>query len=191
MNLHTYQPHELRFAFCYRVYFCLRTYRGHPISLLTELQRATLDALLGLYNVRVLECATNETDLRCIASLQPVEAISGCASKLKGRVSKWLREGLKLPHAAPTLSKGYFACTTGRARSKVVERYLILQAEHHPSLSPASIAAVLMNSAQEVVKEELIQARVERLWMTRAYFGSYGDLSSPQLRKFIENWKEN
>jgi len=177
----------------------------------------------------------------------------------------------------PLLSKGYFACTTGKTRSRVVERYLSLQGEHHgyanrvlplifvdqyqlsaedkqrispqhamviakfhlvfsttwrrgifgsaqgrriarvwlkiqqelrialikvsfvpdhvhvalrshPSVSPASIAAGLMNSAQQVVVREMIQARVNRLWMNSAYVGSYGDLSSAQIRKFIERW---
>ncbi len=95
MKLYTYQPHQLHFAFCYRIYFCWRTHRGNPIPLLKKLERANLDGLLRPYNVRVLECTTNETDLRCIVSLQPVETISGCASKLKGRVSKWLSQGLK------------------------------------------------------------------------------------------------
>jgi REP element-mobilizing transposase RayT len=59
----------------------------------------------------------------------------------------------------------------------------------HPAASPASIVSALMNSAQEVVKEELIEAGVNRLWMNSAYVGAYGDLSSPQIRKFIEGWK--
>lgn len=278
MKLYTYQPHELHFAFCYRVYFSWRTHRGKSVPILKELQRAALDVLLNPYNVRVLVSATNDTDLRCIVSLQPIETISACSSKLKGRVSKWLRDGLNLPNTTPLLSKGYFACTTGKARSKSIERYLSLQSEHHdyskrplppifvdqyrltdrdearvspkhavviakfhlvfstsgrrgilgsqrgqriadkwrhiqqdlrialikvsfvpdhvhiavrshPSMSPASIAAVLMNSAQEVLKEELIQAGVDRLWMNSAYIGAYGDLSSPQMRKFIENWE--
>ena len=197
---------------------------------------------------------------------------------MKGRVSKWLREELNLSDPQALLSKGYFACTTGKTRSKVIERYLSLQGEHHgytkrilppifvdeyqlstederrvspqhamviakfhlvfsttwrrgvfgsaqgrrvakvwiknqqklqialikvsfvpdhvhvalrshPSVSPASIAAGLMNSAQQVLVREMIQARVDRLWMNSAYVGSYGDLSSPQIRKFIEDWK--
>lgn len=276
MRLHTYQPHELHFAFCYRVYFSWRTHRAHPVSPLVQLNRATLDLLLQPYKVRVLVCATSETDLRCIVSLQPLETISGCASKLKWRVSKWLREQLQLSAATSLLSKGYFASTTGKTKSKAVARYLSLQAEHHgygkrilppvfvqqyllnerdnerispkhavvvakfhlvfstsgrrgilgshqgrkiaqawreldlaislikvsfvpdhvhialrshPAVSPASVVAALMNSAQEVVKKELIEAGVNRLWMNSAYIGSYGDLSSPQIRKFIEGWK--
>jgi len=277
MNLYTYQPHEIKFAYCYRVYFSLRTYRRRSFPHLTKLQRAELDALARPYNIRVLECVTNNTDLRCILSLNPLETISSCASKVKGRISKWLREELNLTDLQPLLSKGYFACTTGKTRSRVIERYLSLQGEHHgytnrvlppifvdqyqlsaedehrisphhamviakfhlvfsttwrrgifgsaqggriarvwlniqqelrialikvsfvpdhvhvalrshPSVSPASIAAGLMNSAQQVVVREMIQARVNRLWMNSAYVGSYGDLSSAQIRKFIERW---
>ena len=56
----------------------------------------------------------------------------------------------------------------------------------HPYDSPAWIAALLLNSAQEVMKEEMIQAGVERLWMTSVYVGAYGDLSSPQICRFID-----
>jgi putative transposase len=277
MNLYTYQPHEINFAFCYRVYFCWRTYRRHSFPPFAKFQRATLDSLLRPYNIRVLECVTNKTDLRCIVSLAPGETISGCASKMKGRVSKWLRQELNLSDLQPLLSKGYFACTTGKTRSRVVERYLSLQGDHHgysnrilpplfveqyrlsaenesrisphhamviakfhlvfsttwrrgiigsaqgrriakawlkiqqelqialikvsfvpdhvhvalrghPSVSPASIAAGLMNASQQVMQIELIEAGVNRLWMNSAYVGSYGDLSSPQIRKFIEGW---
>jgi len=279
MRLYTYQPHEIHFAFCYRVYFSWRTYRALPLAPLTTLQRRTLDALLEPYNIRVLECVTHTTELKCIVSLRPMETISGCASKLKGRVSKWLREELKLTEQQSLLSKGYFACTTGKSRSKIVERYLSSQAQHHgysnrilppifveqyrlcaqdeerlapnhamvvakfhlvfsttgrkgifgsaqgrriardwmkiqqelrfallkvsfvpdhvhvalkshPAVSPATIAAALMNAAQQVVLNELIQAGVTRLWMNSAYVGAYGDLADAQIRKYMEKWKK-
>lgn len=278
MRLYTYQPHEIHFAYCYRVYFSWRTYRALPLSPLTTLQRRTLDALLQPYDIRVLECVTNATELKCIVTLKPVETISGCASKLKGRVSKWLRDELKLTQPELLLSKGYFACTTGKSRSKVVERYLSMQAKHHgysnrilppifveqyrlgsqdkallspnhamvvakfhlvfstsgregifgssqgrriarewiriqaelqfalvkvsfvpdhvhvalqshPAVSPATIAAALMNTAQQVVLNEMIQAGLNRLWMNSAYIGSYGDLANAQIRKYLEKWK--
>ena len=280
MNLYTYQPHEINFAFCYRVYLSWQTYRHHAFPPLARLQRPTLDALLRPYNIRVLECVTNATEMRCIVSLTPVETISGCASKLKGRLSKWLREEINLTDLQSILSKGYFASTTGKTRSRVVDRYLSLQSEHHgyssrilppifvdqyplttdderrisphhavviakfhlvlsttwrrgiigsaqgrriatawlkiqaelrialmkvsfvpdhvhialrshPSVSPAHIAAGLMNSAQEVMQLEMIEAGVNRLWMNSAYVGSYGDLSSAQISKFLERWRKS
>ena len=278
MRLYIYQPHEIHFAYCYRVYFSWRTYRALPLSPLTILQRRALDALLQPYDIRVLECVTNATELKCVVSLKPIETISGCASKLKGRVSKWLREELKLTQPELLLSKGYFACTTGKSRTKIVERYLSLQAKHHgysnrilppifveqyrlstedkallspnhamvaakfhlvfsttgrqgifgsaqgrriarewiriqaelkfalvkvsfvpdhvhvalqshPAVSPATIAAALMNAAQQVVLNEMIQAGLNRLWMNSAYIGSYGDLANAQIRKYLEKWK--
>jgi REP element-mobilizing transposase RayT len=280
MRLFNYQPHEIHFAFCYRVYFSWQTYRRLPILPLADLCQATLDDLLQPYNIRVLECMTSTTELRCIVSLKPAETISVCASKLKGRVSKWLREELHHTDLQPILSKGYFGSTTGKARSKAVERYLSLQPEHHgysrrilppifvdqyrlsdqdesrilpkhaiviakfhlvfsttgrrgiigsvqgrriaeewrkvqqefrfalvkvsfvpdhvhvalrthPSVSPATAVAVLMNAAQQVMKQELIQAGVDRLWMNSAYIGSYGDLSNSQIRKYMERLASN
>ena len=272
MKLFNYEPHEIRFAFCYRVYFSWQTYRRREILPLADLCRTTLNNLLHAYNVRVLECVTSTNELRCIISLRPTETISVCASKLKGRVSKWLCAELHLPEPQSMLSKGYFACTTGKARTRLVERYLSLQAQHHgyppritfvdryrlspqdksrvfpkhamviarfhivisttgrrrvigsaqgpriatewrktqqqyefalikvsfvpdhvhiavrthPSISPATVVAVLMNAAQQVMQEELMQAGLDRLWMNSAYVGSYGGLSSPQIRKYLE-----
>lgn len=277
--LQPYQPHELRFAFCYRVYLRWRTHRGGHHSLLTKLERRVLNDLLRVYDIRVLQCASNETDFLCIVSLRPTESISGCASKLKGRVSKWLRESLQLKQPVDLLSKGYFGCTIGKSRSRTVERYLSTQAEHHgydrrrlppvfveqyqlsdddksrisakhavviaqfhlvlsthkrrgilgshqgrkitaewrrlqnqlciafikvsfvpdhvhlafrahPSVSPVNVTVALMNSAQEVVQQEMIQAGLERLWQNSVYIGSYGDLAGAQVRKYIENWTD-
>ena len=62
---------------------------------------------------------------------------------------------------------------------------------NHPAVSPAAIAAVLMNTAQAVMQEELIEAGVNRLWMNSAYVGAYGDLSNAQIRKFMEKWRRS
>jgi hypothetical protein len=50
--------------------------------------------------------------------------VSACASKLKGRTGKWLRQELGLAKPEDLLSKGYFACTTGKSDRASVERYL-------------------------------------------------------------------
>lgn len=278
MYLQPYQHRELHFAFCYRVYFRWRTHRGLPCPLLANLERAVLDGLVRPYDIRVLQCASSATDLLGVVSLRPSETISGCASKLKGRVSKWLREGLQLEQPVNLLSKGYFACTVGKSNSKAVEKYLSSQGEHHgydrrklppvfvdqyqlsvadkmrisakhatvvaqfhlvlatsarrgilgsqegrmianewrslqndlriallkvsfvpdhihialrthPAVSPVNIAVALMNSAQGCVQQEMIIAGMERLWTPGAYLGSYGDLASAQIRKYIESWR--
>jgi len=279
MQLYVYKPHELHFAYCYRIYLAWRTHRNKPIRVLASLKRAKLNELVGPYNIRVLECASTEFEVRCVVSLQPVESVSTCASKVKGRVSKWLSDELRLEQPMYLLSKGYFACTIGKTRSKQVERYLDSQSAHHgydlrilppvyvnqyalnsvdearlspkhavanirfhlvfctagrkgifgskqgervagewfrlqgelqialikvsfvpdhvhtalkahPAVSPASIAAALMNSAQELVQKEMIEAAMKYLWSRSAYIGSYGDLASSQIRKYLENWED-
>lgn len=60
----------------------------------------------------------------------------------------------------------------------------------HPSISPATVVAVLMNAAQHVMEDELMKAALGRLWMNSAYIGSYGNLSSPQIRKYMERLED-
>ena len=57
--------------------------------------------------------------------------MSACASKLKGRVSRWLREAMRLEQPTNLLSKGYFACTSGKSKGDQVTTYLDEQSEHH------------------------------------------------------------
>jgi REP element-mobilizing transposase RayT len=131
MFLEAYQPHELCFAYCYRVYLRLHTLGHQPRLQLASLDQKALSALVGEYGIHVLECASNAMELLAEVSLEPAETVSGCASKLKGRVSKWLRERLALKETAALLSKGYFACTTGKSTREAVEQYLNQQSEHH------------------------------------------------------------
>lgn len=276
MFIQPYQPHELHFAYCYRVYFRWRTLLNRRYFHLAKLNLTLLNDLMLPYGIRVLECAADETDLITVVSLKPEETISGCASKLKGRVTKWLRGELRLAEPMHLLSRGYFACTTGQSRTDLVEQYLETQSDHHgysrrllppvfeeryelsaadetrltarhayvmsrfhivlatrqrrgvfgaregrrivcewrkqqmqlrigivkasfvpdhvhialrmhPAVSPASIVAVLMNIAQETLQDALIAVGLDRLWEPSAYVGSYGDLASPQIRKYIEH----
>jgi len=279
MFIQPYQPHELGFAYCYRIYFRCRTYAFRPVEPLASLERRILNRLVVPYDLRVLECATDATDLLSILSLQPTETISAAAGKLKGRVSKWINEELALTDPAKLLSKGYFACTVGKSRREAVERYLASQAQHHgydrraippifvkqyelsqddlargspkhaavvaefhivlatryrrgvlgslqgrevseewrrlhrtlpiavrkvsfvpdhvhvavrshPSVAPSEIVIQLMNAAQHVASSELVCLGLDRLWEPSAYIGSFGDLASPQVRRYIEEWKK-
>jgi len=279
MFIQPYSQQELRFAYCYRVYLRWRTHRARPLAPLGMLDQSVLETIAGKYGIRVLECASNATDL--LVSLKPEETISACAGKLKGQLSKWLREALQLTQPAELLSNGYFACTVGKSPREAVEQYLSRQGGHHgyaerplppvfvesyelteedeagilpnhsmvvaqfhlllatkgrrgvfgsqegravaaawrnlqaslraalikvsflpdhvqpairthPAVSPAELMARLMNSAQQVIfenfAESILQAGVEQLWQPSAYIGSYGDLTSPQLRKYIHNF---
>jgi REP element-mobilizing transposase RayT len=131
MFIQPYHPHELRFAYCYRVYFRCRTRALRSVAPLKNLDRRALNALVAPYNLRVLQVAADETDILAILSLTPTETIAAAAGKLKGRISKWLAEALLLSEPAKILSQGYFACTIGKSRRENVERYLSSQAEHH------------------------------------------------------------
>jgi putative transposase len=281
MFIQPYLRNELNFAYCYRVYLRWRTHRARPLAPLAELDQAVLENIASKYGIRVLESASNTTDLLVLVSLKPEETISACTGKLKGQVSKWLREAQQLTQPAEQLSNGYFACTVGKSPREAVEQYLSRQSEHHgyaervrppifvesyelseddearikpnhsvvvaqfhlvlatrwrrgvfgsqegravaaewrqlqsswraalikvsflpdhvhlairthPSVSPADLVVELMNSAQQVIferfAEAILPARVERLWQPSAYIGSYGDLTSPQIRKYIHNF---
>jgi putative transposase len=87
--------------------------------------------MLQPYDIHVLEAAASETDVKLLASLLPKETVAACASKAKGRVSKWLREQLDLREPEKLLSRGYFACTAGQSTAEAVDRYLERQSEHH------------------------------------------------------------
>lgn len=280
MFIQPYQPHELCFAFCYRIYLRFRTCALRPVPALAALDRRTLNTLLESYGVRVLQCATDSTDVLTILSLKPTESISAAASKVKGRVSKWLSEALNVSEPTKLVSTGYFACTIGKTRKRNVEMYLDSQAAHHgydrrvlpsvfiqtyeissqdlalispkhavvvsefhvvlatryrkgtfgsregrevseewrrpqsvlrivvrkvsflpdhvhiavrchPSVVPADLVLALMNSAQQIVSNELVRVGLDRLWEPTAYIGSFGDLASSQVRKYIDNWKKN
>lgn len=274
MLIQSYALPELRFAYCYRVYLRWRTHRAKRYAVLSKLNKSTLAELAAPYDIRVLESASDRTDLLTEISLKPLDTISAAASKLKGQVSKWLRSELGLQQPANLLSLGYFACTIGKSTSAEVDAYLNSQGAHHgysarsippvylqkyelnetnitpkhakvvsqfhivlatsgrtgvfgseqgkrvatkwielekdsrfalvkvsfvpdhvhvamrlhPSLSPVDVVVKLMNSSQEVMSQEMVCAGINRLWQPGAYIGSYGDLASPQIRKYIENW---
>ncbi len=281
MLIQPYLLNDLRFAYCYRVYLRWRTHHARPISQMAGLDRAVWESIASKYGIRVLECASNATDLLALVSLKPEETISACTGKLKGQLSKWLREAQQLTQPTEQLSNGYFACTVRKSAREAVEQYLSQQSEHHgyaeralppifvesydlsendearvntkhsvvlaqfhivlvtrrrrgvfgpqegcavaaewrklamslraallkvsflpdhvhvalrahPAVSPADLVVELMNAAQQVIFEKFagaaIQARVERLWQPSAYIGSYGDLASPQISKYVQNW---
>jgi REP element-mobilizing transposase RayT len=68
-----------------------------------------------------------------------------------------------------------------------VPDHIHLAAKFHPAVSPADTVAALMNLAQESIQDVLVKAGLDRLWEPSVYVGSYGDLASPQIRKYIDN----
>ena len=76
MLIQPYQLDELKFAWCYRVYYRWRTHRAGPQPALAQLDKATLDAMLQPYDIHVLEATASETDVKMLASLLPDETVA-------------------------------------------------------------------------------------------------------------------
>jgi REP element-mobilizing transposase RayT len=131
MLIQPYQLDELRFASCFRVYYRWQTHRVRAMPALAKLNQEMLAALLQEYGIHILEASARETDVRALASLLPPESVATCVSKMKGRVSKWLREQSGRSSNEKLLSRGYFACTTGKSTEDTVLAYLDQQGEHH------------------------------------------------------------
>jgi REP element-mobilizing transposase RayT len=155
MLIHPYQLEELQFGWCYRVYYRWQTHRVRPQPALRRLDRETLDVMLQPYGIHILEASSGETDVKVLVSLLPTETVAACAGKMKGRVSKWLREqhDLRQPPREKLLSRGYFAGTTGKSTADAVNQYLDDQGEHHGYASrvrpPAFVQRYPLTSADE------------------------------------------
>lgn len=93
-------------------------------------------------------------------------------------------EGLKLATEWRTLQE-----QLGIALIKVsfVPDHVHIAVQLHPTVSPADVVAGLMNAGQEAIQDTLVQVGLDRLWEPSAYLGSYGDLASSQISKYIEN----
>jgi REP element-mobilizing transposase RayT len=64
----------------------------------------------------------------------------------------------------------------------------------HPRVAPAEVIVALMNAAQQLLwdsfPDAVIQAGVERLWQPSAYLGSFGDLATPKIQRYLRNWTD-
>jgi REP element-mobilizing transposase RayT len=282
MQVKDFELQELHFAYCYHAYLHWRTHRRKPYPVLATLNGLTLHSLVESIGIHVLECVSQPTETRALVSLRPEETMSGCASKLKGQASKWLRQQLGLQQPTTLLARGYFASTSGGTTPQKVEAYLQDQGEHHgychrvlppifvqtyqpdgveqpwlhaehacthlqfhlvlatwrrhgvfgaaegaavaarwlelqrehcfalrkvsfvpdhvhvavflpPTQAPAQLVLTLMNEGQRLLverfPEELVRAGVPRVWQPSAYVGSYGDLATPQVQKYLERWQ--
>jgi REP element-mobilizing transposase RayT len=145
------------------------------------------------YNIRVLECASDTTDVLATLSLQPLETIAAAADKLKGRVSKWLKEELLLSQPANLLSKGYFASTIGKSKKNVVEKYLSAQSEHHGyaqrRLPPIFVDQYELSEddmARISPKHSFVVAQFHLVFAT---FGRRGILGSEEGRRIASEWR--
>jgi len=131
MQVLEYNLQELQFAYSYHAYLHWRTHRRKPYPDLVNLDQATLHALVEPLGIHIFECDSRPQECRILVSLRPCEPLSACASKVKGPVSKWLRQRLGLQVPTTLLARGYLACTSGSATRQRVEDYLDTQGEHH------------------------------------------------------------
>lgn len=122
---------DLNLAFTYKVYLRWHTHRLRLLSALAELSLAEAQEFAAPAGIRILELRADERNLLVLVSLLPTESVSVCASKLKGRLSKWLRMRSGLSEAESLLGRGYFACTSGHNTKADVTGYLDKQPAHH------------------------------------------------------------
>lgn len=156
MFLQPFSSDELTFAWCHRVYFRFLTHRRRNVEALKDLLKNPFAEILDPYGIRILEMSVSAIDLRLLVSLDAPSSVSSAASKIKGRLSKWLSE-----HAAVDpnttfdkyLARGYFAVTTGKSSEEDVAAYLERQAEHHGynrrARPPTFVQSFVLNEADE------------------------------------------
>jgi REP element-mobilizing transposase RayT len=117
--------------------------------------------------------------------------------ELRFVIATWMRRGIFAREEAQRVVKRWRGLEAGArfALLKVsfVPDHVHLAVRLHPEVAPASLLVELMNAGQEVMADEcpasLIQAGVERLWQSSAYIGSFGELATPQIRRYLENWR--
>jgi len=129
MLIQPYQTDELKFAWCYQVFFRWRTWRRGPVPSLACLTAEGLNPRLEKYQVRLLEFGSDAIDIRAIVSLQPQESAATAASKTKGQLCKAVSEQANSDQK--TFARGYFAATVGKSTADEVNKYLETQSEHH------------------------------------------------------------
>ncbi len=66
----------------------LPSYLDHFVRRSKEAAQACVER----FDLHVLECTADSTDVLCLLSLRPTEPVASAVSKLKGQVSKWLRK---------------------------------------------------------------------------------------------------
>jgi REP element-mobilizing transposase RayT len=131
MRFQPYTATELHFAYCYRVYLRFRTHAAQPLPALAGLTPEILQAAVEPLGVHVLEVNCDRTDCMCLLSLRPEDSVSAAVSKVKGRVSKWLRSAGGYEDGQRLLSRGYFAIAAGKSTDDAVAEYLEAQGSPH------------------------------------------------------------
>lgn len=122
---------ELHLAGSCKIYLRWHTHRLCPLPALAAFTLAEAQELAAPVGIRMLELSADERNSLVLVSLMPTDSVSVCASKMKGRLSQWLRGRMKLAEAKNLLGRGYFACTAGHNTRDDVLGYLDKQPAHH------------------------------------------------------------
>jgi REP element-mobilizing transposase RayT len=194
MLLHEYQVTDLRFAYCYHVYLRWSTHRRRTCQPLGDLDQAVIAELAAPLGIHILECGSSAQEVRLLVSLKPEESIATCASKLKGRVSRWLREKLRLEERTNLVSKGYFACTSGKSKSDILDKYLQQQGEHHGyaerALPPVYVEAYAPTEEQEANVKANHAFTSARFHVVLATWRRRGVFAAPEAAAVARRWSE-
>lgn len=104
---------------------------------------------------------------------------------------------------------GFFSSAHGRAVAELLKswqkehQYRLLKVsfvpDHvhvalmlHPAVAPSELAVTLMNRTQDFASEnfssQMVEKGLERLWQPSAYIGSFGDIRSAAMKKYMEDW---
>jgi REP element-mobilizing transposase RayT len=194
MLLQPYHSTELAFAWCYRVYYRWRSHRRKPISVLPELTTETLGGLVQPLGIHLLELASDPIDIRALVSLAPAESVSVAASKVKGRVSKWISEQFTGQQHVKSLARGYFAMTTGPSAAEDINAYLQRQAEHHGyadrDFPPVFVGTRTATSETEsVLRADHAVTRL-RFHIVLATWRRHGVFSQASAAAICERWQQ-
>lgn len=80
----------------------------------------------------------------------------------------------------------------GLLKISFVPDHVHLAVRLHPTTVPAELVTTLMNGMQDLAAEEFQEQvgekALNRLWQPGAYVGSFGDLSSAAIKKYMANW---
>jgi hypothetical protein len=82
MLITDYRSEELHFAYCYHAYLRWQTHRLQCSPVLARLTADVLQALVKRFDIHILECESDPTEVRVLVSLKPEESVAGCASEL-------------------------------------------------------------------------------------------------------------
>ncbi len=131
MHRTPYTAESLTFAYSIHCYLRWNTHRRKSVSELKSLDKERIEKLLDPYGIHLLEFSADERNCLALVSLKPTDTVSATASKLKGRVSKFLRTDHEVREKSRLFSRGYFAATSGKSIKSQVIRYLSKQSRHH------------------------------------------------------------